>query len=58
MRKGLSHGISPIFEAIHWMLKRLKVDAVRTKRNDEKELNSEPAIDVIDWFLAIDIVDS
>lgn len=40
------------------MLKRLKVDAVRTKRNDEKELNSEPAIDVIDWFLAIDIVDS
>lgn len=40
------------------MLKRLKVDAVRTKRNDEKELNGKRAIDVIDWFLAIDIVDS
>jgi hypothetical protein len=58
MRKRLNHGISPIFEVIHWMSKRLKVDVVRTKRKDKKELNGERAIDVIDWFLAIDIVHS
>jgi hypothetical protein len=58
MRKRLSHGISPISEVILLASKRLEVDVVRTKRNDKKRSESERAIDVIDWFLAIDVVHS